>query len=413
MVFPSKQILCLVTISLLSWFPASSARPQNTPSSELGTSKSTITATESSFNPTIATTSQQVPTVQALTTRGTSSESLAAVPEVSSTQTPKPSEPKFEPEKDTGFIEENRGVVAFNKGDGKTPNEQPLMPFGTTKGIELGEHEFNDRTCMVGLYEHNFRGDGAKWEGFPLGNNWDDENDPYRQQEKCWNLEEVNPDLIGRLAYSRMTGHCGCKFYSENDCVENSWLYSGHDTSGPLLEHTVNKVRSFRCRRDNHLRDFEFCSIVFTNGGTLDHKNNIVDYGENRFTEAVEQLYFRKDYSTDVPNGYWGYSNPDDTYSVEVAGCRPLGEDTPGWKNDEGKDFHTRRLFVSGCSCIFYENGLCDKELLRMGGYGSENKYSGGGENWWRLTGMRCFLPYGLNYGKRVDEGAERTNWGE
>ncbi|KAK6505618.1 hypothetical protein TWF481_007511 [Arthrobotrys musiformis] len=296
----------------------------------------------------------------------------------------------------TGLVEP---PVPEPSGPGWAP---PLEGEDRTK-----EEDFNGRECKVGLYKHPwFRntepGYGWKsytrWEGYPLGRS----GSLLQKQQRCWNIADVKPDLLDEIRYSVTTGHCDCKFYTKPDCQEHFLGYSRHDSSGELPRDAWAKIESFRCLNNDHYDDFEYCHVTLTNGGDAHEPNgkynlyfNLLDgYSELQFW--YQELYFDRD-----------------TIRADKAagGSRCWAPDPPERQRREGWGQYIRYANASGCSCSIYQNDDCTGEVLReVGGYGTDVQFNWPSTPYIQPGSVRCWTPYGLVGGKRLDKGPNRKS---
>ncbi|KAK6335975.1 hypothetical protein TWF730_003348 [Orbilia blumenaviensis] len=284
------------------------------------------------------------------------------------------------------------------------PSENPPTPPVITNSGTNVEEVFYGRDCRVGIYQTPwFRNQGSvegviqyeRWEGFPLRGRTGDKPE---SREPCWDVADLNPAMVNQTKYSVITGYCGCQFFSKRGCAPESWVYSGHDTRGPVPPSALNNVASFRCRHNNHFDDFQSCSVTITNGGDSREPGGRYNRLYNHLDGHRKQYWYQKLQFT----------------KENIMADKGSGGSECYVPFEDGRDRFIRYFNTSGCSCTLYADDKCsDRVLAESGGYGTSVAWDFPTTPFIRPGSFRCWLPFGLNYGQRADGGPERTNWGE
>ncbi|KAK6504235.1 hypothetical protein TWF506_002441 [Arthrobotrys conoides] len=290
----------------------------------------------------------------------------------------------------------------------RDPDHKPWAPR-LSGPDHTKEEDFNGRECKVGLYKNAwFRntepGYGWKpyerWEGYPLGR-WGDQ---IQKEENCFDVNDLNPELNNQIRYAVITGHCGCQFYSKPGCADDSLLFSGHDVDGEVPSKAWLKTASFRCRNNNHIDDFDRCTVTLTNGGDLYEPHGKYNLYFNLVDGYTQTQFWYQDLS---------YDKESIIQDKQAGGSLCWATDTKEKQDKDRMGQWIRYGNATGCSCSIYQERTCTGPVLReVGGYGTDFQYDWPSTEYVQPGSVRCWPPYGLNHGKRADGRPGRKNWG-
>ncbi|KAK6532888.1 hypothetical protein TWF281_007059 [Arthrobotrys megalospora] len=263
-------------------------------------------------------------------------------------------------------------------------HQTTAIPHNSTlhrRSLEQGniwqtETPFLTRACKLGLYSqagntNSISGTFAKWEGYPLGMDYDNPVD----NNKCHSIPAEIGDPLARYGVWQwyISGYCFCVLFRDDKCGDNpsppNWSNLVLQGDWSFKPDNRGNYNSFQCRRRfgnfsfGTYRTYPKCTVEYSNGGRH------------------------------------GGFDPIDGIDQWIHGAQEFGQDglnkTGVGPCISGFEFTLRQWKIKSCTCHFYTDDKCETPPLLTDGNGGEvsrEGFEGFGNQ--KIRSLRCDAPY-------------------